>query len=64
MLNLELEPIYLRAVRLFWPSKTDFVRVAARFDAVVVPFAGVGADDNVKAGELFLKYSFEKRPLC
>ncbi|CAJ1355897.1 unnamed protein product [Effrenium voratum] len=33
--------------QLFWP-KTDFVRVAARFDALVVPFAGVGADDNVQ----------------
>ena len=36
--------------KLFWPSKTDFVRVAARFNAVVVPFAGIGADDNVQAG--------------
>ncbi|CAE7255845.1 unnamed protein product [Symbiodinium necroappetens] len=36
------------AYKLFWPSKTDFVRVAARFDALVVPFAGVGADDNVQ----------------
>ena len=33
---------------LFWQSKTDFVRVAARFDAVVVPFGGIGADDNVQ----------------
>ena len=35
--------------QLFWPSKTDFVRVAARFDAVVVPFGGVGADDSAQA---------------
>jgi len=34
--------------KLFWPSKTDFVRVAARFNAVVVPFGGVGADDSVE----------------
>ena len=36
--------------QLFWPSKTDFVRVAARFDAVVVPFGGIGADDSAQAG--------------
>ena len=43
-------PAWLRGQlpRLFWPSKTDFVRVAARFDAVVVPFGGVGADDNAQ----------------
>eukprot|EP00930_Biecheleria_cincta_P035546 TRINITY_DN24447_c0_g2_i1.p1 TRINITY_DN24447_c0_g2~~TRINITY_DN24447_c0_g2_i1.p1 ORF type:complete len:723 (-),score=123.82 TRINITY_DN24447_c0_g2_i1:31-2199(-) len=34
--------------QLQWPQKTDFVRVAARFNAVVVPFAGVGVDDNLK----------------
>mmetsp|Transcript_98223 Transcript_98223/g.174876 ORF Transcript_98223/g.174876 Transcript_98223/m.174876 type:complete len:700 (-) Transcript_98223:6-2105(-) len=34
--------------KLFWPTKTDFVRVAARFNAVVVPFGGVGADDNAQ----------------
>lgn len=34
--------------QLFWPTKTDFVRVAARFDAVVVPFGGVGADDSAQ----------------
>lgn len=34
--------------QLFWPSKTDFVRVAARFDAVVVPFGGIGADDSAQ----------------
>lgn len=32
--------------RLFWPAKTDFIRVAARFDATVVPFGGIGVDDS------------------
>lgn len=32
--------------QLFWPEKTEFVRVAARFKAVVVPFGGVGVSDN------------------
>ncbi|CAK9019204.1 Acyltransferase-like protein At1g54570 [Durusdinium trenchii] len=34
--------------QLFWPNKTDFVRVAARFNAVVVPFGGIGADDSAQ----------------
>jgi len=33
--------------RLLWPEKTDFVRLAAKFDALVVPFGGIGAADNV-----------------
>jgi len=33
--------------QLFWPAKPEFVRVAARFNAVVVPFGGVGIDDNI-----------------
>ena len=37
--------------RLFWPNKTDFVRVAARFNAVVVPFGGIGADDSAQVGK-------------
>ncbi len=31
---------------LFWRSGTDFVRPAARFDALIVPFSAVGADDD------------------
>jgi len=31
---------------LKWQESTDFVRVAARFDAIVVPFGGVGIDEN------------------
>lgn len=32
---------------LFWKSETDFVRSAARFNALIVPFSAVGADDCV-----------------
>lgn len=32
--------------KLFWRDGTDFVRPAARFDAVIVPFSAVGADDD------------------
>ena len=31
---------------LFWPEKTDFVRVAARFNATIVPISAVGAADS------------------
>lgn len=34
--------------QLFWPEKTDFVRAAAKFNAIVVPFGGVGSADNVR----------------
>lgn len=34
-----------------WPKQTDFVRLAARFNAIVVPFGGIGSADNVRIGE-------------
>ena len=30
---------------LLWSDKTDFVRLAARCNAIIVPFVAVGADD-------------------
>lgn len=30
---------------LFWPNQPEFVRMAARFGATIVPFAAVGEDD-------------------
>lgn len=33
--------------QLFWKSNLDFVRPAARFDAIIIPFSAVGADDSV-----------------
>eukprot|EP00956_Cyclotella_meneghiniana_P020433 scaffold36169_cov66-Cyclotella_meneghiniana.AAC.2 len=33
--------------KLFWPAKTDFVRVAARFNATIVPLAAIGAADSL-----------------
>ena len=32
--------------KLFWPEKTDFVRVAARFNATIVPLSAIGAADS------------------
>ncbi|KAM3244924.1 hypothetical protein ACQJBY_056322 [Aegilops geniculata] len=33
--------------RLFWPDQAEFVRMAAQFDATIVPFGVVGEDDLV-----------------
>ena len=32
-------------VELRWKAHADFVRMAARFDAIIVPFAALGAED-------------------
>ncbi|XWS57636.1 hypothetical protein CRYUN_Cryun09bG0190300 [Craigia yunnanensis] len=39
--------------KLFWPNQPEFVRMAARFGATIVPFATVGEDDLV---EIVLDY--------
>lgn len=31
--------------KLFWPAQPEFVRMAAKFGAKIVPFASVGEDD-------------------
>lgn len=33
--------------QLFWPEKSEFVRMAAKYNAIIVPFAGVGVDDSL-----------------
>ncbi|XP_004294792.1 PREDICTED: acyltransferase-like protein At1g54570, chloroplastic isoform X1 [Fragaria vesca subsp. vesca] len=33
------------AYKLFWPERSEFVRMAARFGAKIVPFGAVGEDD-------------------
>lgn len=33
--------------KLFWPSKPEFVRMAIKHDAIIVPFAAVGAEDSI-----------------
>ena len=32
--------------RLFWSDRPEFVRMAARYGATIVPFAGVGAEEG------------------
>ncbi|XWS30549.1 hypothetical protein CRYUN_Cryun24cG0127800 [Craigia yunnanensis] len=34
--------------KLFWPEQSEFVRMAARFGAKIVPFGVVGEDDVAK----------------
>ncbi|KAK4483243.1 hypothetical protein RD792_010427 [Penstemon davidsonii] len=40
--------------KLFWPEQSEFVRMAARFGAKIVPFGTVGEDD---IGQLLLDYN-------
>ncbi|XP_002512271.2 phytyl ester synthase 1, chloroplastic isoform X1 [Ricinus communis] len=40
--------------KLFWPDQPEFVRMAARFGATIVPFGSVGEDD---IAELALDYN-------
>lgn len=44
--------------QLFWPERSEFVRMAARFGATIIPFAAVGEDDIV---ELLLDYNDLKK---
>lgn len=36
------------AYQLFWPEKVDFVRVAAKFNATIIPLSAIGAADSVE----------------
>ncbi|KAF6161580.1 hypothetical protein GIB67_009459, partial [Kingdonia uniflora] len=46
--------------KLFWPSQSEFVRMAARFGAKIVPFGVIGEDDVF---DMFLDYNdFMKIP--
>lgn len=44
--------------KLFWPDQPEFVRMAARFGATIVPFGVVGEDDIV---EMVLDYNEQMR---
>ncbi|KAI7745269.1 hypothetical protein M8C21_017331 [Ambrosia artemisiifolia] len=44
--------------KLFWPEQSEFVRMAARFGAKIVPFGVVGEDD---IGELVFDYDDQMR---
>jgi hypothetical protein len=35
------------AYKLIWPQRAEFVRMAAKFGATIVPFAAIGADEIV-----------------
>ncbi|GMP29993.1 hypothetical protein CsSME_00004862 [Camellia sinensis var. sinensis] len=39
--------------KLFWPQQSEFIRMAARFGAKIVPFGAVGEDD---VGQVVLDY--------
>ena len=31
---------------MFWPEREEFVRMAARFNALIVPFGAIGCEDS------------------
>ncbi|KAI8001175.1 Acyltransferase-like protein [Camellia lanceoleosa] len=39
--------------KLFWPQQSEFIRMAARFGAKIIPFGAVGEDD---VGQVVLDY--------
>lgn len=38
---------------MFWPDHPEFVRMAARFGATIVPFGAVGEDDITEVSFFF-----------
>lgn len=46
------------ASKLFWPEQQEFVRMAVKLGATIIPYAGVGEDDIF---ELILDYNDMKR---
>ena len=33
--------------KVIWPEREEFVRMAAKFGATIIPFAGIGCEDGV-----------------
>jgi len=48
---------------LFWPDHPEFVRMAARFGATIVPFGAVGEDDLAQVRFFFFYQSLFGSPL-
>lgn len=42
--------------KLFWPEQAEFVRMAARFGAKIVPFGSVGEDDLTQVSLQYLNH--------
>ena len=42
--------------KLFWPDQQEFVRMAAKFGATIVPFGTVGEDDVAEVRPFFATY--------
>ena len=47
--------------KLFWPDQPEFVRMASRFGAAIIPFGVVGEDDICDVSAILLRTS---GPLC
>lgn len=46
--------------KLFWPDQPEFVRMAARFGATIVPFGVIGEDDLTEVLFLLFMISLDK----
>jgi hypothetical protein len=46
------------AYKLIWPDQPEFVRMAARFGATIVPFGTVGEDDIAEVSFEFYLHQF------
>jgi len=47
--------------RLFWPTQTEFLRLAAQFNATIVPFGVVGEDDLLEVRTKNWEFSQKKK---
>lgn len=44
--------------KLFWPDEPEFVRMAAKFGATIIPFGSVGEDDITEVTYKYTCVSF------
>ncbi|KAG9152580.1 hypothetical protein Leryth_022963 [Lithospermum erythrorhizon] len=49
------------AYKLFWPDQPEFVRMAAKFGATIVPFGAVGEDDILEVIEFYITHSWNNK---
>lgn len=52
--------------KLFWPDQPEFIRMAAKFGATIVPFGSIGEDDltEVIIMQLYICYSKHELFIC
>jgi len=56
MICLMIECLQGEEYKLFWPDQPEFVRMAARFGATIIPFGVVGEDDLAEVSRWLIFY--------